>query len=408
MQIWPLVGLCVILLLTAVGMMERGLHRRRVNQIPLRINVNGSRGKSTVTRLLTAMLTEAGWRVVGKTTGSAARMLYWFCEEERAIRRGPLGANISEQKMVVKEAANWQAEALVSECMALKPAYQLIFQEELLQAQLLVITNVLADHLDVMGPTVDDVARHFAATIPYEGILVIAPGPYAAYFCEVAAERRTRVVIADLQRVDEARLTAFPYLLFAENVALALAVADALQVDRQLAWRGMMQAKPDPGALMYRKMEGQQWPDDVWFFNGFAANDAQSARAVWHKIVDSGFPATEPLIVLNCRADRVERTRQFANEVLPHLPAHRLLAVGTRTEPIAEAIAQARDDERAGNRLSVIEYRDLEGASVEQIWQAMQQMVDDGCSIVGMGNIHGAGMELLRRIMPEGGRSHGR
>ena len=398
MPLW-LLGMLVISLLIAVGMVERALHRRRINRIPLRINVNGSRGKSTVTRLLTAMLAEAGWRVVGKTTGSAARMLYWFSPDERPIRRGPLGANISEQKMVVKETANWQAEVLVSECMALKPTYQLIFQEELLQAQLLVITNVLTDHLDVMGPTLDDVARHFAATIPYEGILVISPGPYAAYFCEVAAERRTRVLVADLRAIDEQRLTAFPYLLFAENVALALAVAEALHIDPQMAWRGMLQAKPDPGALMYRKMEGEQWPDDVWFFNGFAANDPQSALAVWQKIATSGFPAGEPLIVLNCRADRVDRTWQFANDVLPHLPAHRLLAIGTRTEPLAEAIANGV--------FTVIEYRDLENVGADRIVAAIQEMVHVGCAIVGMGNIHGAGIELLKRMMPEGGTPHG-
>jgi poly-gamma-glutamate synthase PgsB/CapB len=393
---------CIVLLLVIIGGWERMYHQRKIDQIPLRLNINGSRGKSTVTRLVTSILVEAGWRTIGKTTGSAARMLYWFSEQERPIQRGPLGPNISEQKQIVNEAANWQTEALVSECMALKPSYQIVFQHKLVQAQLVVITNVLEDHLDVMGPTLDDVAHAFAATIPYDGILVIAPGPYANYFCEVAEDRRTRVFIARPQSVDERRLQNFTYLLFEENVALALAVAEALQIDEAIAWHGMMNAKPDPGALTFDRISGEGWQNDVWFFNGFAANDPQSAIAVWEKIVANGFPAQEPIIVFNCRADRVERTRQFVRDVLPQLPPHRLLAIGSRTELIAEAIAEGE--------LEVIDYIDLENADAINITKALMNFSSErqrtlgynaACSVVGLGNIHGAGMELLRYLRPE-------
>ena len=72
--------------------------------MPLRVNVNGIRGKSTVTRLVTAILAEEGYNVVGKTTGTAARMIYGLDREEPIVRK-PEGANIKEQVVCIDKAA---------------------------------------------------------------------------------------------------------------------------------------------------------------------------------------------------------------------------------------------------------------------------------------------------------------
>jgi gamma-polyglutamate synthase len=53
-------GLLVIVLVFLVW--EQQLHRRRLRQIPLRIHVNGTRGKTTVTRLTAELLRRAGIR----------------------------------------------------------------------------------------------------------------------------------------------------------------------------------------------------------------------------------------------------------------------------------------------------------------------------------------------------------
>lgn len=78
-------------------------------------------------------------------------MIYWDTPEEKPIKRKPQGPNIGEQKEVMKETVERGANAIVSECMAVNPDYQIIFQEELLQANIGVIVNVLEDHMDVMG-----------------------------------------------------------------------------------------------------------------------------------------------------------------------------------------------------------------------------------------------------------------
>src|SRR5699024_11157865 len=110
--------------------------QKHVDSLPVRVNINGIRGKSTVTRLVTAVLNEAGYKTVGKTTGTSARMMLWNQSEEEPIIRRAEGPNINEQKMVVKKASKMGAEALVSECMAVNPDYQEVFQKKLLQANI--------------------------------------------------------------------------------------------------------------------------------------------------------------------------------------------------------------------------------------------------------------------------------
>ena len=63
------------LLLVVLGIVENHLHQKNLKRIPIRIHVNGTRGKSTTTRLIAGGLREAGFKVLAKTTGSAARLI---------------------------------------------------------------------------------------------------------------------------------------------------------------------------------------------------------------------------------------------------------------------------------------------------------------------------------------------
>lgn len=125
--------------LLILGILEKHRNEKNIRSIPIRVNVNGIRGKSTATRLITAILTEAGYRTVGKTTGTAARMIYWDREEEKPIKRKPRGVSLVEQLKVIDEAASLGADALVCECMAVRPEYQKVYQHQMVKATLTVI-----------------------------------------------------------------------------------------------------------------------------------------------------------------------------------------------------------------------------------------------------------------------------
>jgi len=380
--------ICLFLVL-AYGAREQIKHQKNIDSIPVRININGIRGKSTVTRLITGIVTEAGYKTVGKTTGTSARMIYWFTDEEKPIVRRPEGPNIGEQRRVVKEAARLEAEALVSECMAVNPDYQITFQEKMIQANIGVIVNVLEDHMDVMGPTLDEVAEAFLATIPYKGHLITIDGPYLEYFKTVAAKRRTKVIVADNSRITDEFLRKFDYMVFPDNASLALAVAEALDIPEEVAFRGMLNAHPDPGAMRITQFGDPKAP--AFLVNGFAANDAASTLRIWERVGEIGYSVDSPIVIMNCRPDRVDRTEQFARDVLPYIKTDILVLIGETTSPIMDAYNEGK--------IPAKEIWYLEGHSTEEIFNKLRPELHNRM-IYGVGNIHGAAEPLIE-VMKE-------
>lgn len=389
-EVMVLVLTIVLLLLIPVivyGVIEQRRHQNNVDSIPIRINVNGIRGKSTVTRLITAVLHEAGYKTIGKTTGTSARMIYPYKRREEPIERRPEGPNIGEQRMVVKRAAKREADALVCECMAVTPDYQIVFQEKLIQANIGVIVNVLEDHLDVMGPTLDEVAEAFTATIPYNGYLVTIGGPYLDYFKKVAKERNTKVIVADDSKIPKDFLRQFDYIVFPDNASLTLAVADVLEIPKEIAFRGMLHATPDPGALRIKSFGAVHSPS--YFANGFAANDPTSTLRIWEQVQEAGYPTDSAIVIMNCRLDRIDRSEQFARDAIPYIQSKMLVLIGEGTQPIMSIYKE--------NNLYNGEIWDMEGMSAEQILDRLEPEFI-GQTIYGIGNIKGVATDLIEQI----------
>lgn len=379
----------LFLVLLLLGILERVNHNKNLSKINTRINVNGTRGKSTVTRLITGVLKEAGIKVVGKTTGTSARIIYWNKDEEKPITRGPLGPNIIEQKKVVREAAKLEAEAFVTECMAVNPDYQITFQNSLVKATIGVIVNVREDHLDLCGPTLDFIAESFTSTIPQDGYLIITDSKYNDYFIKIAEKRNCKTIIADESKIPSGYLDKFGYIIFPENVSIALAVAEALNIDRDIALRGMLNANPDPGALSIYPI-GKE--NNGYFVNGFAANDPNSTLFIWNHIQSIGYQTDKNLILVNCRPDRVDRTIQFAEDVLPNMDIDILVVMGENTRPITEALNK--------KSITAKEYINLEGLTPHEVFNEIEKYFSNRV-VYGVGNIHGGGEEIAELIIEE-------
>jgi poly-gamma-glutamate synthase PgsB/CapB len=139
------------------GIIEQINHYKRVKRIPIRIHVNGTRGKSTTTRLIAAGLREAGFKVLSKTTGTLPRLILEDGTEVSIKRRGK--ANIIEQLKIFTEAIKRKVNVLVVECMAVSPELQWVSEHKLVKSTIGVITNVRQDHLEEIGPELDDMAE---------------------------------------------------------------------------------------------------------------------------------------------------------------------------------------------------------------------------------------------------------
>ena len=363
--------------------------KRNVEKIPIRVNINGIRGKSTVTRLITSILTEAGYKTVGKTTGTAARMIYWFQDDEDIIVRQPQGANIGEQLKVLQKAADLNAEALVCECMAVNPDYQKVFQFRMLEANIVVIVNVLEDHLDVMGPTLDQIAQAFGATIPYNGFLITIDCAYTNYYKQIAKERNTKVIIADNSKITDEYLAKFDYMIFPDNASLALAVGEALGIDEETCFKGMLNAHPDPGAMRITRIGDENL--NCTFVNGFAANDPQSTVNIWERVKELEYNTEDPIVIMNCREDRVDRTEIFVSDVFPKIQTHTLVAIGEVSEPITTAFNN-------GQFPNVKNYINLEYAEPDKIMETLNPLLKDRM-VFGVGNIHGQGEAFIEKLL---------
>lgn len=396
-------------LVVAYLAVEAARHTRRLRSIRIRIHVNGTRGKTTVTRRLVAALRRAGIRTVGKVTGDAPLLLLPDGSERPIRRRGP--ARIQEQMWLVRQAAAMQAEAIVVECMALAPDLQRVSEERMIRSTLGVITNVRPDHFEVMGDDLEAVAAALAETIPTQGVLVTADRRYFAQFAGRAAARGTRTILA--ARAGE---SAGPPAPEDEHAAIVEAVCAELKVTPPAGAVGAAAAKgadvpvgdgrqrsggflaaegTGEGALPGMKPFVWRWVgggQQVFFVNAFSANDPVST-ALLRASVTKGTTLPRPCVaLLNNRADRPRRMLAFVEAL--------------RVDRDFAAVALGGDLARiAGRKLRAPgrEVWALQTANPAGVLEEIGRRIGGWeFTIVGMGNAKGLGLEFARYFEENG------
>lgn len=387
------------LVLLAAGLAERAMHWRSLRAVPIRVLVNGTRGKSSVTRLMAGALREAGIVTIAKTTGSAARVILEDGTEVPVKR--PFGARLTEQKALARLAASRKAEALVVECMAVRPESQRAMRDHFVRPTMTVMTNARIDHIEEMGPTLGDTVAALSLTVPPGGALVTADRRFSG----LAA----KTVVVDPGSVGRETLARFSYPAFAENVALALAASAELGVDTATALRGMEKAAPDIGVLRVFRLrlglaaEGSG-PDTAYFVAGFAANDLESTEMVWREAQPS-LPEGLPLALLyNNRADREYRVPEFA--CLPGRSGGVSLvaAAGDHRSKVARKFAArgAATLEIAPKAGPLESLRGIAAKMPDRGRGAEPEGLERAFVVFGVGNIHGFGLALTEYCVEHG------
>ena len=366
-------------------------HQRRLDQLAVRVHVNGIRGKSTVTRLVAGVLREGGFVTIAKTTGSAARVIGRRGEETPIFRRG--AATINEQIDIVAEHVDPEVEALVIECMAVRPLYQEYSQNYMVRSDITIITNVREDHQEEMGETLEEIADSMAVTTPMNGVLITAEDrPHLRErLRQRAAERGSRLVFADPEAVDDDDMRGFDYLQFKDNVAIGLTVARMLGIRRETALQGMWKSVPDVGVVRLRTYDigGKK----VLWVPMFAANDRESV-VVTFKTLQAQFPPGATVIgILNNRADRGRRAELFAQMVPTDLAPYldHVVTFGAYEETVSRKIVEGG---YPADRVHLL--GETVSPTLEQILETLAGLVEgDTGVLVGMVNIHTDQAELL-------------
>ena len=380
----------LVLVFAAYGIFEYRRHRFNISQIQVRVHVNGTRGKSSVTRLIGGGLKGGGKRVFIKTTGTSPRTID-VDGNERAIKR--IGsANIIEQLKIARNAVAENADYFVVECMALIPQLQYITERQMIKSQVGVITNIREDHLDVMGPTVKDVGEALCNSIPKDSILFTAEKDFLDIIQRRAAEIGTKVVATDPASVSDEELRGFSYLEHKENVALALAVCRHLGVDKESALRGMYAIQPDPGALHKYKITVNS--NTIEFINAFAANDPDSYRAIWKMLHLHKGNEKKLIVLVNSRRDRIQRAEQLGEFIARELEADYFVVSGEATRPLVNKAIKIG--------LPAQRIKDLGGQSVVEVFNYISSLAKQDIMVIGIGNIVGLGDEIVRYFANKG------
>ena len=281
--------------------------RRWKEAIPVRIAVTGTRGKSSVVRMLAAVLREDGWRVLAKSTGTEAALILPDGSERRIRRRGR--ASILEQVGVVGLGARLGVDAMIVEVMSLHAENHTVETQRILRPHMVLATNFRVDHVEAHGGTKEDVARVLALDVP-AGARVLVPEDE----CEEAFARRVEQKGAALHRVSAGvEGGGGGHGGLRSDSQLVRAAADALGADEESIERGLRNVRLDSGALRWWRYPGSEPAAEWLVVNAFAANDPQSTFEALDALGLAAGPGGaesdgRPVGLLSLRRDRGDRS----------------------------------------------------------------------------------------------------
>lgn len=380
-----MLSLYIIIIITIslilYGVVEYQIHQKNLKSIPIRIHINGTRGKSSVTRLIGAGLRAGGLKTITKVTGTFPRIILPDGSEATIHRKE--SANILEQLAIIKFCSKQQVDVLIIECMALQPIYQKITEQQMIKATLGVITNVRLDHLDVMGPRLDNVAEAISGTIPLKSKLFTCEDRYLNFMEKIATKRKTKLFKSEASSVTNDDIKGFTYIEHKENVALALDVCAQFGIEKSVALPEMKRSIPDEGVL--RRFTILTENKRIHFYNALAANDPESTIMIWDAIKDQSETGEHFMFLLNTRQDRQDRAIRLV-DMMSKLDYSSIGLIGESLDMVVNMCLKQHIDKNKihaiGAKKTQEQYNDLIAASEAKT------------TIIAIGNMGAGGSEL--------------
>lgn len=146
----------------------------------------------------------------------------------------------------------------------------------------------------------------------------------------------------------------------------------------------MLNAPPDPGAVEIKYFNANRTRNV--FVNAFAANEPQSTKAILNKVESYNYPYTKKVVILNCRSDRVDRTRQFVENFIDDVDFDTLICTGKSTQMVTDLMQHLPDK-------NILILKTVSSQKLKAILQESQNAL-----IFCVGNIHGPGGRIAEFI----------
>jgi hypothetical protein len=264
------------------------LHRRRLEDIDIRIAVSGVRGKSTAVRWLHDILHDRGYDTYAKVTGT----------EPVSIHNGtvhpidrPAKVRLYENERQLQRFA--PVDAAVVENQGIRSYTTRLVNEQFVRPDVIFLTNIREDHLDTLGPNRVAIARSLARAVP-AGTHVI---------CGEQDGRLREYLAAELDRRDATyRFVDVPA---AHRTLPGAELIDGLDAVLQQVGEDPLSAVAREAYRDRLRVSWTQLPDGR-VYNAAAVNDTQSLELVRRQLATAAADQIQPLVYL--RGDRRGRT----------------------------------------------------------------------------------------------------
>lgn len=363
----------VIVFLT-LGLLENYFHQKRLKSVPIRILVNGTRGKTSVARMIASALNENGIKTICRTTGSQAQIVMPDGTVLPFKRR--LKARITEMIPLLRTCAENQVQCLVVECMALAEENQRTISRVLVKPTHLVITNSFIDHVVEIGATHEDTVWCLANSI-YPGCKVFCTEEdYKKYCDDLGCECVvTGDVVCD---VPESGIAIHP-----SNAGLALAVCESLGVGSEKAIEGFGRATGDVGLL--GNLNGK---NGSLLIPSFSINDLH-CMGLAVKDANEKYEGKKLCVIYNNRSDREYRIPLIAQ------------VLSETQSMIDEVFCIGEYPGKVKRYLERKTQCKARATDIDTMFEIINES-DENVVFLGLGNIKGAGEALIYRFTQGG------
>jgi hypothetical protein len=289
-------------LIGIVKEVTRGVrHRKALRRLDTRIAVAGSRGKTSTTRRLDDVFNRRGYDTLTKITGNHPTLIH-NGEVHPIERRGPrttLYENISVIGEFAPELDAYAAEDIgIFENQGLTEYTTRLINQQLINPDIVVLTNVRQDHNDTLGKTRTNIARSFARSI--------SAGTHV-----VSGEQNT--VLHDYMKEEiERRGGTIEQVEIPDRHEGMIGAETAHAIDAVLAFLDES-ALPEGELDAFLDAIQPEWTQlpNSRIFNAAEVNDVESTEMVRQALV----PDEKILPFIYLRRDRRGRTASFAEYV---------------------------------------------------------------------------------------------
>ena len=284
---------------------EYVLLSKAIKAIPLRILVNGTRGKSTTVKLIYNILKNNELKTYAKITGDNP-ILYNPDGSSRKLKRfSP--ASIKENIRLLIIISKDKPDAFVMECMALQKETQNVLGKSIFSPHYSLITNVLPDHQEVMGETIEQNVLTLIECVDKESILIITEETNSVLQNVDFSHNKIEII----NTVDyDLELINIPQDVINESWSIIRSLIGKLNVDETIA-KDVFNAE---WKAIDSKIKFNLFNSNITILNLFSINDLVSTEKFVTKAANKE-NKNELIFILNSRMDRPLRTKEFAKYI---------------------------------------------------------------------------------------------